>query len=489
MFNTIDLRSYQRRTNTRESGYHTNNETTGGECYVRQSERLTLSPGETSLTFVRKDFISPELFEAGFGIIAFGGHIKSNKKIEISIKGICTTISGDVTPIEEVCIPIEANFWTGIGTHTEIPVINEVRIKELCIQMSLKCSEYSIVDTTSFNMGAVEKKEYFDNRFYTTFYEKTSLYIPDIYYFDPNLKFNHYLKKTFTITNGDWLTFKSCNRCGRYLPINSANELQVISFSLHCKKRAPCRHRIFMSYEIQNPSECADQPFKKEGNKITSFYGHQLECRVCKKFFVNAPLNPMRDSQQHREDSLRRRALEVLADKLQHKNTVHMEFKRKKKEFTEFIWKRFHKKCFNCGKPLEIADIALDHTMPLAYLYRMDESATCLCSACNSKKSDTFPVDFYTNEQLVELSSITGLSLSTLKSKTININVLNLLTENVVWFFDEFLMIPDYQKIREGRLTADKIYEALKRVIARRVDLVKQYKELTGRLPQSISHT
>ena len=131
--------------------------------------------------------------------------------------------------------------------------------------------------------------------------------------------------------------------------------------------------------------------------------------------------------------------------------------------------------------------MALDHTMPLAYLYRLDETATCLCSSHNSQKSDHFPVDYYSETELERLSEITGLSLELLHRKEINKEVLDLLIENVVWFYDEFLMNPDYQKIRDGIRTADKINDSLKRVIAGKVDMVEQYKKLVGHYPKSVT--
>jgi len=36
------LRTYQRRSVTRKSGYHTCNETTGGECIILNSQKLTI---------------------------------------------------------------------------------------------------------------------------------------------------------------------------------------------------------------------------------------------------------------------------------------------------------------------------------------------------------------------------------------------------------------------------------------------------------------
>lgn len=230
---------------------------------------------------------------------------------------------------------------------------------------------------------------------------------------------------------------------------------------------------------------------KIEDNKVISYYGHQLECKACKKFFVNAPLNPQRNAQQFKEDGLRRRALEILVNTLLDRNLIHFEFERRtKKEFSQYIWEKFNRRCFKCGPksdPIALRDMALDHTMPLAYLYRLDETATCLCSSHNSQKRDHFPVDYYSEEELVRLSTITGLPLVQLHKKEVNQKVLNLLISHIEWFYDIFLMNPEYQKIRDGIRTADKINDSLKRIIAGQVDLAEKYREKTGRYPDSIT--
>ena len=181
--------------------------------------------------------------------------------------------------------------------------------------------------------------------------------------------------------------------------------------------------------------------------------------------------------------------MEVLVNKLLRVNTIHMEFKHQGKEFSNYIWEKFDKRCFNCGKRISIDEMALDHTRPLAYLYRLDEYATCLCSTCNSKKRDHFPVEFYSNQQLEELSQKTGLPIDILRSKSINQPALHQLEEDVEWFFDEFLMDSDYQELNDNRLVADKIYEALKRVIGDQTDLCKLYVVRTGHTPRSITST
>lgn len=58
---------------------------------------------------------------------------------------------------------------------------------------------------------------------------------------------------------------------------------------------------------------------------------------------------------------------------------------------------------------------------------------------------------------------------------------------NIVWFYDEFLMNPDYQKVRDGIRTADKINDSLKRIIAGKADLAEEYRKVTGYYPRSIT--
>ena len=487
MSQKADLRSYHRRSTTRVSGFHTNNETTGGECIVLQTECFHVPNGGLALTFSKGNFTAHELFNAGYAIAGFGGYLKSTRNLTLKLTGECVlNASGNVFNFSRE-LPLAANTWTPVGFHEEIPAKEQVKIATMRVTMTFNTRRPCEVSSSCFDMGGLNYSAFYNDRFEKFFNQQTMMYIPDIYYLNPGLSIRTHLQNDLTISPGDWLVRKSCNRCGRYLPINAASELTPLSFSLHCKKRAPCRHGKFRDYEIQNPDNCHSHPFRQEGNRIVSHHGHQLECRTCKKFFVNAPLNPQRDSQQHREDSLRRRAFEVLTNSLQDLNSVHMEFKRQKKEFSTYIWEKFNKRCFNCGKRISVKEMALDHTMPLAYLYRMDETATCLCSSCNSKKSDSFPVDFYTQEKLSELSAITGLSLEKLNSRSINRSVLKILVENVVWFFDDFLMDPHYQKVRGHILTADKIHDALKRVIANEVDLVAEYIKIKGKKPTSIS--
>lgn len=489
-----DLRTYHRRATTRASGYYTCENTTGGECIVARATRFICTKRTETFTFFRRSLQLTELFEKGISIIAFGGYIRSKSKAEVSIDLSYCYENQEYSVRNEWNFPIEKKTWCNIGAHTEQTINRDSTVTDVVVTMTIRSKDDNKLDFICFDLNTVSKDEFLDTSCAVSFYQKTRMHVPYLYYLATDISFDQYLVEDYTFTDGKIVILKSCNRCGRYLPINIDDELKTLSFSLHCKKRAPCVHSTFRAYEIQNRKDLIASDLRGltlEDNKVVSNYGHQLECKACKKFFVNAPLNPQRNAQQFKEDGLRRRAIEVLVNALLEKNLVHFEFKRRtKKEFSQYIWEKFDKRCFKCGPdsdPIQLHEMALDHTMPLAYLYRLDETATCLCSSHNSQKSDHFPVDYYSEKELGHLSKITGLSLTQLHKREVNQEVLDLLIENIVWFYDTFLMDPEYQKVRDGIRTSDKINDSLKRVIAGKVDLAEQYRKKTGHYPKSIT--
>ncbi len=489
-----DLRTYRRRGVTRESGYHTCEETTGGECRIMHAERYVCDSDSVSFIFSRSTLELGELFEKGMSIIAFGGYVCSATKAIISLDMSYSYEGQGYAFGEEWKDTIEGCNWSNIGAHVEQIINKDSQIIDAIVKLTISSQAGNTLDFISFDFDVVSKDEFLDTSCAVSFYQKTYMHVPYLYYLRSDLPFNWYLKSEQEFVEGKRVVLKSCNRCGRYLPINIEDELKTLSFSLHCKKRAPCVHSTFRAYEIQNRSalKASDlEGLRIDGNKAISYYGHQLECKACKKFFVNAPLNPQRNAQQFKEDGLRRRAIEVLINTLLERNLVHFEFERRtRKEFSRYIWEKFDRRCFKCGPdsdPIALGDMALDHTMPLAYLYRLDETATCLCSSHNSQKSDHFPVDYNSEDELIRLSIITGLSLEQLNKKEVSKTVLDLLVKNMVWFYDNFLMNLDYQKKRDGIRTSDKINDSLKRIIAGRVDLAEQYRKLTGHYPTSIT--
>ncbi|WP_213181330.1 HNH endonuclease [Enterococcus lactis] len=497
------FKTYRRRKVTRQSGYHVSGIHTGSECIIQESDRFYAGEDITVFRFRITNIDLVELFELNTGYIAFAGYIKPEypSKAFLQLEYVDQdNISHSAT--KKSAVSLKGNVWNDIGIH-DIKSLDDAlqnKISEAVITLTIQTTPGSYIDFTSVDFAPITYSDYLSNDFYTPFKQKTNIHIPQIYYLSTEEKIDNFLFGTKGISEnsevGDPIVLKGCNRCARYLPINITNEETTLAFSNHCKSKAPCKHTSFSLYRIDNIEDISNKSidylkdFIVDDKYIRSYYGHQLECTACKKYYVNYALNPLRNPQQFKEDGLRRRALEVLVTTLLNKKSIHHEFEyRTKKEFTEFIWNRFNKRCFYCQKKISLKEMHLDHTMPLAYLYNLDEHATCLCAEHNSRKSDKFPKDFYSEEQLIELSKITGLNLSILKSDSPNMEVVNLLIDNIEWFFDEFLMLDDYQKIRSDRLTADKIYASLEKILKpHRIDLLGEYyKKTNGRSPQSIT--
>ena len=256
------------------------------------------------------------------------------------------------------------------------------------------------------------------------------------------------------------LILKSCNRCGRYLPVNVPVERDQLSFSNHCvaDHRRPCKHATFG--RLRNVEDA------KEVLQLD--YGYQLECRFCKKFEVNAAHNPQRSTAQMKEDGARRRAFELLLAEL-YGGTPQLRYRHEKgTELVDDVWKRFGCACFNCGTTLPTPrDMHLDHTRPLALLWPLDVTATALCGSCNSEKRDRAPSDFYTPAKLAALAKITGIPPDALAKTHPNEEALALLLRRLDWFFGEFLLREEMTKERDGKIAGELVVKALQKVLAR----------------------
>lgn len=166
--------------------------------------------------------------------------------------------------------------------------------------------------------------------------------------------------------------WKQCNACGRVLPFNA--------FSKHSGWGALER---------------------------------QMECRSCKGA-INAVLNIVRTRQQLHEASAKRRVADLLLEgenqPLDLKDLFH----------------RFAAKCFKCAKILDFkkrGSWAVDHILPSKFLYSLTrENAALLCPGCNNGKHDRWPSQYYSNNELIELSRITGADLSMLANPTPVVN-------------------------------------------------------------------
>ena len=505
------FRSPVRRQTRQRSGYKVSGETTGGECKLKRAQVAHVDSRDLVMTFERAPVQLVPLFTQEVALVAFGGYVFPST--DVTIRASLEYIGDDETKeISHVDKNAAGNKWTKLGVHSILDM-KKLKVPTGRLESTFILASDEVIGRVDFFGFDLNTVDYYEDRdLLNSFKQKTRIYLPEIYYFDLDEPFavmpREYQKMQFSL--GRCVVLKSCNRCARYLLIDIENERNVISFSNHCVSRAPCIHPSFSSYRIVE-NECerlpeyileriagSDAPQSTlqgdsyVASRIQTYYGYQLECRSCKKYYVNLPLNPMRDSTQHREDSLRRRALEVLVDQLLGREWIYHKTRLEKEtEFDVHIWERFGRKCFNCGRKLQQPkDMALDHTMPLAMLWPLDETATCLCNTCNSQKRDKFPTDFYSEDKLVKLAEISGLSKECLHSRRVNMKVLKELKRRVVWFFDEFLMNPDYQKVRRGKRTSDLIYKAIQAAIevgGVEMDLVREYRRRTQHRPKSIS--
>lgn len=506
-----EYRSPERRKTRQKSGFQVNGETTGGEGKFLKSPEYYSESSEEKIILNNNEVKIREIFEDEKGIISAGMYIRPKEEMSVSIKLIFENedVKYSSTKKEE----IDPDQWSAIGEYCEIPLDPQVDLSgDLRAEITLNTDSNIRANFFGLNLKTITWEDYITNITYEDessiqdkFNQRTSLTVPYLFYLNheqpihPDIGVKNIKKGD----NSKIVFLKSCNRCGRYLPteFDKENQRNLISFGNHCVGRSPCDHSGFGEIRLQE-TEIRPENFPEKVDQITHeedgdiivdlYYGYQLECKACKKFYVNAALNPMRNSTQHREDSLRRRAIEVLVRKLLDKEWIYHRFRKEKnKEFDKFIWNKFDRECFKCGKELEeCSDMDLDHTMPLAALWSLSEGATCLCSDCNSQKSDKFPVDFYTNQELIELSDITGIDMDTLESREVNPDAIKKLKKDIKWFFDEFLAKDDYQKTRGGKKTADLILESIQKRINksdRDISLVKEYVGETGHTPETVT--
>lgn len=221
--------------------------------------------------------------------------------------------------------------------------------------------------------------------------------------------------------------------------------------------------------ELKKCSYC--QRFMLVGNLDSSFHkhaakksGYQNECRACKKFRINDTFNPIRTPDQLNESSVITREKKILLREPQILDEIKN--RHSGEGLKSLTWKKFNKKCFYCNKHLKLKEVQLDHTRPLAYLWPLDEYATCLCSNCNNSKHDKFPVEFYTNrKKLEQLSKIIGLDINILEKKEVNEYELNKIIENIVYYYLN-LDLKTFKSIRNKVISIKPevdLYEILKK--------------------------
>ena len=205
---------------------------------------------------------------------------------------------------------------------------------------------------------------------------------------------------SFSVRSGPRIVVKKCSYCERMLPLNM-DRLGSLSFHKH-------------------------------NAKVTK---HQNECRSCKKWRINNAFNPLRTTDQLHESSVITREHSLF---LREPEILRRVKSRTGAGLKSQVWNRFGRKCFYCERPLTVDEVHLDHTRPMAYLWPIDEHATCLCADHNNLKKDKFPVDFYTEMQLGRLSEITGLPLDDLRIRDVNDDELQRIVSDLPTFAREW---------------------------------------------------
>jgi len=426
-----------RRTTTRKSGFNSHPDSTGGEFKMEAATGLQLSPNTPLLI----KFIFPNPKDNTY--IGFGGFYRSDKPVKVEIDNPNT----NKNTISNYPLPNTSKFgsmWSSELGNTSVTVSI---ISQKPTTIYLHNMECGLIWHDAFDSAKENGQEGYLQNMHTI--------MPEAGFYTESGEIQ--ITNDIVSDSEDFFELKSCNRCARFLPINTHNEREHLSFSNHCVAKAPCIHKGFgILTDIES------------GELIDLHFGFQLECRFCKKYFVNMPLNWQRTAAQMKEDGQRRRNFELLIAEI-YQSSPQLSYRLKTgRELLDDIWKRFKGECFNCKSVLESKrKMHIDHTRPLALLWPLDETATALCPSCNTRKRDRTPSQFYTKEQLIDLSKIVGLSEDELMEPEPNHNVIAELLKRLDWFFDEFLTKPELLKERDGKITAELVVKALDKVLSR----------------------
>ena len=436
----------RRRTTTRISGFKAHKDTTGGEFRRHLEKAIPLKLGESvTVTFSMAGHAKGDL-------IGYGVWFWHTEGVTYSLQG-----GSDKRTLTEY----GGASWNKAGSMWTAPDAAPVEVT-----FTLTAKAKGAVALYAPMCGRVQHKYLDDAR---------PELMRNMYQFAPEALFINEDGVGEVVIEADQdasisdrlLILKSCNRCGRYLPINETNERDHLSFSNHCvaQHRLPCRHKGFG--RLTNRENNSD-PNGLGIEFLNLTYGFQLECRFCKKFEVNAAHNPQRTPAQMKEDGARRRAFELLLSEL-YGGTPQLRYRHEHgTELADDVWKRFGCACFNCGAKLPTPrDMHLDHTRPLALLWPLDGTATALCGSCNSEKRDRAPSDFYTPAKLAALAKITSIPLDDLAKTHPNEDALARLLRRLDWFFGEFLLREEMTKERDGKIAGELVVKALQKVLAR----------------------
>lgn len=347
------------------------------DAYISNRDYQTLQEVDTqSFTFTGPGPVDIVLTDgaeeqANSNLVGFGGFFRPNQQAMMRVR----LTDGQVT--EDRLYSLRLN-WNRIGLLIETDVRNAT--VTMTFDKAIELSFWG-VGLARLNLpDAVSNAHPTSEQLSQTHLAPETFYLPHDSAITAEIDAEQ--SSPFTLGKGERITLKKCSYCQRQLPVDPQN-LGALSFGKHNAKRTL----------------------------------HQNECRVCKKWHINNQLNPIRSTDQLHESSVITRERKVF---LREPVILQQIKQRTGSGLKSQIWQRFGKKCFYCNKPLKLAEVQLDHTRPLAYLWPIDEHATCLCADHNNQKKEKFPVAFYSDEQLRRLSALSGLPYAELIKRELN---------------------------------------------------------------------
>ncbi len=401
---------------------------------IQEAQSLRIEAKNAALHVVE---LEKALVANKYGIGGFGGYLRTDASTEISV---AVSVDGAKWLTESFTL---GNQWSRVGVA--FPLQGKAGCKvRLKLTVPTKGIEIWGLDAGPFEPPKLKKPPRLtvaDINFSHLLPE--TLYLPHAEAL--SLKIDEGATSPFRLESGTRIYLKKCSYCGRRLPLDR-----------------------------RRPGQLA---FHKHNAKLS---GHQNECRACKKWRINDSFNPLRTVDQLNESSLITRERRLL---LREPEILQRIKEREGRGLKSIIWEKFNKKCFHCGKPLKINEVELDHTRPLAYLWPIDEHATCLCAEHNNFKKDKFPVDFYSSSQLKQLSKLTGLSLPQLTERAVCKPELRRILDDIAGFatnWDPRVFNAIARKIREIHPDID-LFEKLAEVDKRLYK--KLVKQLADRPP------
>jgi hypothetical protein len=400
---------------------------------AKRATAITLKqPNRKSERFGQVVFRAALTAPANTTVVGFGGFILPESPMIITVK----LSAGKASRLLD--FPLQ-NAWNRIGVTIDAPDATDAMVA-LVIPVNVPISVWGL------NVGRVNLPEPAHTTAPTLDVLQGAQIAPETFYLPHDvtlpIEIDAEASDRFEISHGRTIGLKKCSYCQRLLPVDP-DRIGTLSFHKHNAKKT----------------------------------NHQNECRSCKKWRINNNFNPKRTVDQLNESSLITRERKIFLREPQ----ILQEIKDRTGDgLKSQVWIRFGKKCFYCERPLQLSEVQLDHTRPLAYLWPIDVHATCLCADHNNLKKDKFPSDFYNEGQLRRLSEICGLPYDLLAKRELNDQELRRIISDLPRFaveWDARTFAATARKIIELRPDVDLVQILAERAPAIHLDLIERLRE------------